>query len=203
MSEDAPTTRARRQVGPAALRALAHPLRVRIIDTLAARGPLTASRLGELLAESSGSTSYHLRQLEKHGFVREVEGRGTARERWWERTPGGFTVTSDEDDDVAARMASDLVNVEFERAREEKIMAFLRAGALFDDEARRRWRDATTLTTITVRATPEELTALVRAWEDFELEHVQPLMGRDDVPGGRAAQVHFNVFPIVDADGQA
>ncbi|HMH59141.1 MAG TPA: helix-turn-helix domain-containing protein, partial [Galbitalea sp.] len=79
-----------------ALRGLAHPLRVEILDTLSTYGHFTASGLAERLGESSGATSYHLRQLEKHGFVREVEGKGTSRERWWERTPGAINVGSDD-----------------------------------------------------------------------------------------------------------
>src|SRR3954471_15102943 len=75
-------------VGTAALKALAHPLRVRLLETLSRYGAQTASNLAARLGESSGSTSYHLRQLARHGLVREVEGRGTARERWWERPPG-------------------------------------------------------------------------------------------------------------------
>jgi DNA-binding transcriptional ArsR family regulator len=66
-----------------ALRALAHPLRNRLLGQLRLNGPATASRLGRAVGESSGSTSYHLRQLEQYGFVEEVEGQGTARERWW------------------------------------------------------------------------------------------------------------------------
>src|SRR4051812_34521811 len=66
-----------------ALRALAHPLRNRLLGQLRVNGPATASRLGRAIGESSGSTSYHLRQLAAYGFVEEVEGRGTARERWW------------------------------------------------------------------------------------------------------------------------
>ena len=78
-------------LGAAALRAAsAHPLRVRILDELSAYGPLTATGLATRVNESSGVTSYHLRQLEKHGLVREVTGRGTARERWWERRPGAI-----------------------------------------------------------------------------------------------------------------
>ena len=76
------------------LKALAHPLRVRILDVLSTYGQFTASGLAERLSESSGATSYHLRQLEKHGFVREVAGKGTARERWWERVPGGINPPS-------------------------------------------------------------------------------------------------------------
>src|SRR4051812_29697142 len=66
-----------------ALRALAHPLRNRLLGLLRLHGPATASRLGRAVGESSGSTSYHLRQLAAYGFVEEVEGQGTARERWW------------------------------------------------------------------------------------------------------------------------
>jgi DNA-binding transcriptional ArsR family regulator len=65
------------------LRALAHPLRVRILGSLRTDGPATATMLGERLGESSGATSYHLRVLARHGFVEEEAGRGTARERWW------------------------------------------------------------------------------------------------------------------------
>jgi DNA-binding transcriptional ArsR family regulator len=66
-----------------ALRALAHPLRNRLLGQLRLNGPATASQLGRVVGESSGSTSYHLRQLAEYGFVEEVEGQGTARERWW------------------------------------------------------------------------------------------------------------------------
>src|SRR5687768_17326223 len=74
-----------------ALRALAHPLRVRIYDILSQYGPQTASTLAERLGESSGSTSYHLRALAKHDLIREATERGTGRERWWERPVGGVS----------------------------------------------------------------------------------------------------------------
>ena len=66
-----------------ALRALSHPLRIRLLGQLRLNGPATASQLGRVVGESSGSTSYHLRQLAAYGFVEEVEDQGTARERWW------------------------------------------------------------------------------------------------------------------------
>src|SRR3954454_1288828 len=66
-----------------ALRALAHPLRNRLLGHLRINGPATASQLGRIVGESSGSTSYHLRQLAESVFVEEVEAKGTARDRWW------------------------------------------------------------------------------------------------------------------------
>ncbi|MER6003523.1 ArsR/SmtB family transcription factor [Nonomuraea sp. NPDC051941] len=65
------------------LRALAHPLRVQLVDLLRKHGPSTATRLAERLGVNSGTASYHLRRLGAAGFVEEDTERGNARERWW------------------------------------------------------------------------------------------------------------------------
>jgi len=65
------------------LRALAHPLRVELVDLLRKHGPSTATRLADLLGVNSGTASYHLRRLGAAGFVEEDTERGNARERWW------------------------------------------------------------------------------------------------------------------------
>lgn len=70
---------------PRALRALAHPLRLRLVGLLRRQGPLTATRAGQLLDESSASCSFHLRQLAKYGLVEEAGG-GTGRQRPWQAT---------------------------------------------------------------------------------------------------------------------
>jgi len=68
-----------------ALRAYAHPVRMALVGLLRTEGPLTATRAGELLGESSGTTSFHLRQLAKYGLVEEAGG-GTGREKPWRAT---------------------------------------------------------------------------------------------------------------------
>jgi DNA-binding transcriptional ArsR family regulator len=65
------------------LRVLAHPLRMQMLDLLQADGCATATGLGRRLGESSGTTSWHLRQLAEVGLVEEVTERGNKRERWW------------------------------------------------------------------------------------------------------------------------
>ena len=66
------------------LRGLAHPLRLRLLSLLREHGPATASGLARVVGESSGVTSYHLRQLAEHGFVVEDDTpRASRRERWW------------------------------------------------------------------------------------------------------------------------
>lgn len=72
-----------KQLDPRSVRALAHPLRVRLLGSLRFEGPGTASILGSRLGESSGATSYHLRVLADHGFIEEDTSRGRGRERWW------------------------------------------------------------------------------------------------------------------------
>ncbi len=72
-----------KQLDTGSLKALAHPLRMRLLGLLRRYGPATASALGRRLGESSGSTSYHLRTLARHGFVEEDTTRGNGRDRWW------------------------------------------------------------------------------------------------------------------------
>ena len=67
----------------AALRAFAHPVRLRLLSLLRLDGPATASALARRTGESSGSTSYHLRQLARFGLVEDAEGAATRRERLW------------------------------------------------------------------------------------------------------------------------
>ena len=50
-----------RLTDPRALRAYAHPVRMALVGLLRTEGPLTATRAGELLGESSGTCSFHLR----------------------------------------------------------------------------------------------------------------------------------------------
>jgi DNA-binding transcriptional ArsR family regulator len=72
------------ELDPQNLRGLAHPLRMRILGLLRTHGPSTATKLAERLGQSSGATSYHLRQLASYGFVTEAEDKaGPGRERWW------------------------------------------------------------------------------------------------------------------------
>lgn len=70
---------------PKALRALAHPVRLKLLGQLRIHGQLTATQAGDLLGESSASCSFHLRQLAKYGLVEETGG-GQGRERPWRAT---------------------------------------------------------------------------------------------------------------------
>jgi DNA-binding transcriptional ArsR family regulator len=70
---------------PQAIRALAHPVRMALIELLVHTGTLTATQASEALGESPANCAFHLRTLAKYGFVEEAGG-GKGRERPWRRT---------------------------------------------------------------------------------------------------------------------
>jgi DNA-binding transcriptional ArsR family regulator len=190
-----------RKMDPASLKALAHPLRVQILEMLSRYGAQTACSLGELLGESSGSTSYHLRQLAKHDFVREVEGKGTARERWWERPRGAIEVSSPElASSPATQEASRLVNREFEHRRQAVLADFMAHAA---DTLDRGWLDAATVSTANVRMNEEQLGAYTRAMEAYSFRLLEDIRGEGEQEGARPVQVHFNAFPILGVPASA
>lgn len=78
------------------LRAMAHPMRIKIVGLLRLHGPATATALAHRLGVNTGATSYHLRELAKAGMVEEDESRGNARDRWW-RSVYASTVLDDPD----------------------------------------------------------------------------------------------------------
>ena len=66
------------------MRALAHPVRIALLELLGRDGSMTATQAGEALGESPANASFHLRTLAKYGFVEEAEG-GSGRQRPWRR----------------------------------------------------------------------------------------------------------------------
>lgn len=185
------TTRVDRVLDVGALRALAHPLRVRIFDILSQGGPQTASSLADQLGESSGSTSYHLRALAKQDLIREVEGKGSARERWWERPHGSISMGDPSATRTpAGRAASQIVTTEFYRQRHEQLMHF------FTESARREPAETpATLTTANTRLTHpqfEKLSADIMALIDAAVEEHRDQQGE----GVSSYLVRLDLFPV-------
>ncbi len=73
-----------------AMRALAHPLRVALLEAMRRDGEITATRAAELLGESPGNMSWHLQTLAKYGFVEDT-GQGRGRSRPWRLTSDSRT----------------------------------------------------------------------------------------------------------------
>ncbi|WP_445257058.1 ArsR/SmtB family transcription factor [Nocardioides aurantiacus] len=182
-----------RRVDRQALQGLAHPLRVQLYDLLVSEGSATASELGRRLGESSGSTSYHLRQLERHGFVETDPTRGTGRERWWRATAADLrTRGADFEDDPSAAEAYRLLDAEWARTRRGRHEAWRAARR----EWPTGWREAGGETTghllLDVEETAElvaDVVALLSAWSERTDGR------REDDPRYRSVEIQANVFP--------
>ena len=72
----------RKLTDPRAMRAVAHPIRIALLEVLGTEGPLTATEAGERIGESPTTCSFHLRQLAKYGFIEEVAGVAGRKRPW-------------------------------------------------------------------------------------------------------------------------
>lgn len=99
------------------LRALAHPLRMRILQLAAREGTLTATRAAEMTDQSPANCSFHLRTLAKYGFLEPAEG-GTGRERPWKPVALSHRWLDDETDPAATAAGEALTLSVLDRHRE-------------------------------------------------------------------------------------
>jgi hypothetical protein len=144
----------KRMTDPRALRALAHPLRLSLLGLLRSEGPLTATRAGELLGESSASCSFHLRQLAKYGMVEEAGG-GRGRERPW-RATAMFTDVPTVTDSPELAAASGLFRSIVAERYYEQMVSWLEARA--DEPA--EWQQAALFGDVFLYVTVAELAEL-------------------------------------------
>lgn len=178
----------RRITDPAALKALAHPLRVALLSHLLAAGPSTASECAEALGSSASNLSWHLRQLARHGFVERAEA-ADGRERPWRSTEVGFQIGGDENDPAVRTQQDALIAIQLDE--EQRLMqTFLDRRRALEPE----WRDASTVHRYALSATPAELAALVGRIDDLLRPYLVPV--REDAPED-AQPVHVGVraFP--------
>ncbi|MFF0290797.1 ArsR/SmtB family transcription factor [Streptomyces sp. NPDC005262] len=93
---------------PKAMRALAHPVRLAILERLQRHGPATATQLSPDVGATPSVASWHLRHLAGFGLVRDAEPGADRRERRWEAAARGFRFDMPEDDEgrSAARVLS-------------------------------------------------------------------------------------------------
>jgi DNA-binding transcriptional ArsR family regulator len=176
---------------PLAMRAMAHPVRLALMEALNHHGPLTATDAAEHVGESPSNCSFHLRQLAKYGFVEEADG-GKGRQRPWQVVHVGMHF-SDVQDDVETRMAAGAL----ERVIHERLLARARAGMEQRQHLPDEWRAVTGWDQITLYVTPEEAKAL----NDEQVE----LLGRyrDRIadpakrpPGSRAIEHVAFAYPV-------
>jgi DNA-binding transcriptional ArsR family regulator len=170
---------------PDALQALAHPVRLELIDYLMAQGPATASTCARAVGDSPSNCSYHLRVLAKAGLVEEAVS-SDGRERPWRALVTGF------DADVEGEMspeAAELLALALQRDQR-----MVRDHLARRDALPKRWRSADVYSTYTLRLDPNELHDLSARLDGLIRPYIAAT--REDAPRGSAV-VHLGLqaFP--------
>lgn len=171
-----------------ALKALAHPLRVSLLNHLLAVGPRTASECAEAVGSTASNCSWHLRQLAKSGFVERVEA-GDGRERPWRATSVGYDVGAFADDPEVRTQQDALLALGLNEDN-RLVQRFLDR----QRELPREWLEASAMHGYTVNVTAEELSGLLGMIDDILRPYLVPV--RQDVPeGALPAHVGIRAFP--------
>ncbi|RJK97694.1 ArsR/SmtB family transcription factor [Vallicoccus soli] len=170
---------------PVVLRAVAHPLRTRLLAHLRLHGPATASALARALGESSGATSYHLRQLARYGFVEPDPEQASRREKRWRARHDYTDVDLPDLADPEARDALDELLAAQQEGLREGLRRRRREGPGWPGE----WQAAHASSDLLVQVTAEELADLKRRITALLLEHE-----RSDDPAARRVVVHLHSF---------
>ncbi|KQX05637.1 MULTISPECIES: winged helix-turn-helix domain-containing protein [unclassified Leifsonia] len=176
---------------PKSMRALAHPLRLRLLGILRVEGPRTVGQLSEVVDEAPGSVSYHLGTLAKFGFVVEApELARDGRERWWRAAHDStrFDMADVRDDPERLGASVAMRQMVLQHYLAEQLQALdLEAGLESD------WLAATTSGDIAAYLTVDEaaelsaeVQALAERWWD---------RGRTPRDGTRAVRLLYAVFP--------
>ncbi|MBR7839653.1 helix-turn-helix transcriptional regulator, partial [Actinospica durhamensis] len=154
-----PPRRGRLLEDPYVIRALAHPLRLDLLDALGRRGQATTAQVARDLGLVHGVASHHLRQLAKYGFVEQIPGKDR-RERPWRRVEGAYQWPDAQATPEAAAATDVLEQVIVERVL-EGFVRWQQERADWSPE----WLDGSGVATTTVHLTAAELAALTAEFE--------------------------------------
>lgn len=179
----------RRIDDPGALKALAHPVRLDLLEAVSLRGPLTATQAAEIVGESPANCSWHLRQLARYGYLEEVPG-ATGRQRPWQRRQESMEWNETGTDpamDAAARALTD-VYVDHEVGRIRQAMNLPRTG---------EWIDSTVATQALTWLTREELAEVESTINDLFMTYRDRSRDAAQRPPG-ARPVRLLALGVVD-----
>ncbi|MEU9314851.1 helix-turn-helix domain-containing protein [Streptomyces sp. NPDC048295] len=180
------------ELDTAALRVLAHPLRLNVLTLLRERGPSTATRVAEELGINPGAASYHLRRLASGGLIVDEPGRGTGRERWWKsvhRQSIHDPAAAPDEQREAGRAYTQAVAV----AAADRLRRAAQEVALLPQE----WLDATAYSDFLLHLTPDDVDRM--RTEIFEVV-CRYRHGASEAPEGSAPVVlQVQAFPVPGA----
>ncbi|WP_051969204.1 winged helix-turn-helix domain-containing protein [Kitasatospora azatica] len=180
-----------------AIRALAHPLRLDLLELLSTIGPATAARCGRALGVPQANCSFHLRQLAKYGFVEDAGPGRDRRERQWQVPERRPTI----------RIAGNpVVQRELERVVIQRETRAILDFAEREDEQSAQWRVKAGMVTALAVLSAEEAAELRAQWQALlapyvartQADGVEGVEGDDPQTGQRAVRYFMAATPLPD-----
>lgn len=173
---------------PKAIRALAHPLRLDLLQLLGSSGPATAAQCGRALGVSQASCSFHLRQLGKYGFVEDAGPGHDRRERQWRVAHARLSVRVGTDDDGVVRQQVEQLVVEREM---QAILDYSRRPPGAEPE----WQHKAGIVALMTALSPDDAAAIKEQW----IALLEPYIAkaRADGPVLQPGQRHVRYFMAV------
>jgi DNA-binding transcriptional ArsR family regulator len=172
-----------------ALRALGHPVRLRILARLQLHGDSTATECAAEVGESASACSYHLRTLARHGFVEEVPT-SDGRERRWRATVVGVDFPAGAEENAEFQAASALARAALLELNDQAVREYFANERSFSAA----WREAATFLQSTIVATPSELEQLAQQIQALLATYMRH--NRERVPrGARFVDVAVRAVP--------
>jgi DNA-binding transcriptional ArsR family regulator len=174
------------------MRALAHPVRIALIEALILGGAMTATEAGERIGETPTTCSFHLRQLARYGLVEEAGG-GKGRARPWRVTSIGYSLSSVHDDPEAEIASNALLRLWRERTL-GRYQTWLETKATYP----RRWREAASDGEYLLYLTAGELDRLNKELTDLLLPRYRERITDPSLrpPGAVPVELLTFSFPI-------
>lgn len=181
------------------LKALSHPVRLRMLGLLRTLGPATASQVARRLGLNSGATSYHLRQLAEHSFIEEATELGNRRDRWWRASTQMTSVRFDESAGDEGRDAEDA----FHHLAVTHSATRMQAAASRRGGESKEWRELTSISDLQVPVTAEQAAAIQSRFERlvWEVLEEHPPTPGPVAEGQRRYAVIVSSFPTEDEAG--
>ncbi len=175
-----------------ALKALAHPVRMRMLGLLRMDGPATATMLAERLGLNTGATSYHLRQLAQHGFIEDAPSE-SRRDRWWRATHESTSFV-----DKTAEGEKLDAGVAFMQAALTWQVGVMQQALQEFAELPVPWRKASATSDFTVAMTPEAAEKLTAGLKHLLWEAMRdgPPLGEPLPEGTELFTVMLHAFPF-------
>jgi DNA-binding transcriptional ArsR family regulator len=178
---------------PVVMRALAHPARVAIMEHLGGvRAGATATECAQVVGLSPSATSYHLRALDRAGFVEEAPGRGDGRERLWRARLRSYSIDAGDSQDPETLAAEEAVIGVLLTREHKRALHWLRT----QHSEPALWRRAALMADIMLLVTPQELQEVTEKMMALLEPYQRANREQDPPPGARRVSMQVRAVPV-------